>query len=253
MTVAKIQNNEFPGFYSAVAQINHPVWAAQGVANLIRRYAEEDRNAVGSFVVFNETQKVYERIIVKSKTVDDSCTLTAFRPNSHPLQQEQTMLGQVYFNFKEFSYGRELPNGDRKTCLRIFVRDLDSKARHLRGLGTQLIQAALEFYPASEGRMMLHSDHYPHPHPFYYELGMRWADRPYLMSDKTPDYDAIILKEIEDARKEGRKASTTHMQNVPRALLLYFPDDAIKVWQEIINKRPVLYPRHVNHNKPAKQ
>ncbi len=246
-TVAKIQNNEFPGFYSEVAQIDHPLWKEPVVANLIRHYTEEDPNAVGSFLVFNEVQKIYERIVVEARRDASRCWLIAYRPNS---DRGQRQLGDVDFSFIEVEYGPELPDGKRRSCLRIYVRDLKSFNCHLRGLGTQLMQAALQYFPQCEGRMALQSAYslHPNPHAFYYKLGMRWADRPNVMDDKTLDYDARILKEIEDARKEGRKADTSKI-GVPHELMLYFPDDAIKVWQEVIEKRPVLYPTDADLKK----
>ncbi len=285
MTVAKIQNNEFPGFYSAIAQINHPVWKADGVANLIRHYAEEVADAVGSFVVYNSVDKIYERVILIKQIYshDSSCQLSVYRPGVK--RNPATLLGRVSLKLRtKDHYGPELPDWRSNILPHTWVLNVNSYDRVLQGLGTQLIQAADELYSKSQGRMMLCSDHNPQPAPFYYKLEMRWAERPNRVYDRKlyekacahmenvwkhgaaedveleafykkveraktlpdVDYDEVIRLEIEAARREKREPNVTCL--VPDQIEFYFPDTAIKMRQKVIQERPVLYTTQDTHD-----
>jgi hypothetical protein len=132
-----------------------------------------------------------------------------------------------------------------------YIEKIDSYDSNLEGLGTLLMQWAMELESVCQARVELEAN--PTNFPFYYKLGMRWKDQPIRKFDKdTPDYDAIVLKEIEAARREGRRADTTKL--VPNSQRLYLPDAACKIWQEIIQKRPGLYTTQDTHDscKPAK-
>ncbi len=282
--VAKIQNNEFPGFYSAIAQIDHPVWAAQGVANLIRHYADDDPLAVGSFVVFNSVEKVYEKLILRQRKFQGHSEkypeyiLYAYRSGKSPEDNEfyTDALGKVDVIFRDTHYGPELPLWRPNPKFHAVVLRLDSFCHALEGMGTLLMQAAFELAVPCEWRLWLLSG--PDNHPFYVKWGMRWADRPNRIYDPeaydrarnhladarqgnsepdpqmvelcerveklqtatTEDFDEIVLKEIENAKREGRKPDASKLVKEVHPGL-YLPDDGAKVWKDVIAKRPVLY------------
>ncbi len=273
--ITSLQNNELPGFYSAVAAINHPIKNNAPLVQLMRHYAEEDQgpSVVGGAVVFNSRTNRYERVSVKGFFTLDGFCFEVFYPNSSEL------LGRISIVVKKRTYGPAGRNFTWNAADHICVVRIDSFKSHLRGVGTTLMQIAMEMSQRYGGKVALESG--PAAHPFYYKLGMLWADRPCreydfkkfekarshvlkawrerTKPDQTtkqfydlvceaekeiqkpgPDYDWIVLKEIESAKKEKRQAYTCKL--APLILRLYFPEKAIATWKPVVEQRPILYP-----------
>jgi hypothetical protein len=111
------------------------------------------------------------------------------------------------------------------------VLNIDSWNREVyRGVGTLLMQAAIEYGLAygTQGRLSLHSA--GEALGFYYKLGMRNG----LLN---PAFDAQIAGEIAQAALEHRPPKDILDGD---ALLMYLPSVAIEAWSRHIHKRPVL-------------
>lgn len=102
---------------------------------------------------------------------------------------------------------------------KIFVEDLFSSHRqHLHGVGTALMQAAIEYSYSKgcDGRILLEAS--PAAHVFYFKLGMRTLD---------PALDALIEQEWNEPSK-------------PRELIyMYMPAAARLMWKERIKLNPI--------------
>jgi hypothetical protein len=101
MTVANPQNNEVPGFYSAIAGINHPIKNNGSLVQLMRHYAEEDASpsVVGGAVVFNSKKNCHERVSVKGFFTLEGFCFEVFYPNSSEL------IGRISIVAKKTTYG----------------------------------------------------------------------------------------------------------------------------------------------------
>ncbi|MBA3237282.1 MAG: GNAT family N-acetyltransferase [Parachlamydiaceae bacterium] len=125
-------------------------------------------------------------------------------------------------------YGREVQFARAD---RIFVHLMKAgQNNQYKGIGTNLIQTAIEygFRNNCEGRLQL--DACWNSHGFYYKMGLR----SHLRSN-----DQEIAMELENAQNENRKSNTEELGSV----YMYLPSAEIPNWSRKIKENPVLYPK----------
>lgn len=134
-------------------------------------------------------------------------------------RSENCVITESAFYYFMYGAGKRVP--------KIYVEKLDSwQNKKYKGVGTALLQAAMEYGYAKRCAGRIDLDACWSSHVFYYKLGMRSIDE--KNNKKIKAFD-------EKGRRLGKKLNTKSLY----AVYMHMPNEGIREWQERIRKNPI--------------
>lgn len=241
---------------SKKAKVKKAVPAAMPVENKVKEKRPD--LTVGIAIVHAVEDGQACPIVIKKAgyALQEECYIALLPPA--PGSNVHTKLGHIAFswlrNLPTGSYGSETCKGaiyesygvdaSASKLNKIFVTHIENTqmrdaGRKYKGVGTALMQAAVEWGLAHgcEGRTSLLAIN--NSHGFYYKLGMR------SHIDDTEEHDRVIADELTAAKAEKREPNTAQklreMQHArhAQAIDMYLPQEAIGQMKERIAKQPI--------------
>ena len=170
----------------------------------------------------------YRAYLLNSETCLGQIALVLLSKSGSALFSKNPRLSKI-------EYGR-IYYGKQKLISKIFVNYIDSlKNDKYRLVGTRLMQVAMEISYIKKCNGCVQCMAIDNSHGFYYKLGMR------VQGGLSKKINSLIKKELENAKKENRKANTNRFFYNNSRTYMYLPKVAIDKWKKVIKFRPILY------------